>query len=903
MADKKIKKIITNSSHSNNTQQPERTLSRGKSVVGPRPLPSTTTPPNNSVSNNNNPEINSNGYNHSNNITTLSPQKTKTTPGLPFVTLLTHDDPAQSRSPTTASAPFPALVSPKPHKPLATAHNDISRALETQETDIDMRSGRESWFPGDERNMSVLGHPQIQPNPHQTSNNYQNNNQNEILSYPQQQPPKISGGPLSPPSPPQQYYDQQQQIVYSNQPKSGDLSSIDENGSNENQPPNFISNFPTRYKTTAPVIQQEYPYSPPSSFELATRNLSEGHQAPLPGAYPHVGPNSSPQYHQPGRLSEELARKLPTKAPESQRGHSSAPTSPTKSTPPTLNIQQAPYNQNGPTLAHSQSWSNSTPIQQSGHHYPTLSLITDPQMLNGHHFGQGPVMRQNGAYASQHDQHLWISDQNGSSYEQQNYQNGLRSSVVSVPQRAPSPSYFPRNPSPLGIARQPSPSNPQIGPDGTPLVTLSGGRQSVYGRTSPNPDYRMSVQSAPRSPNTRALRLLIDDKNAKRMTFTSFTLATDENALQRYREAATKAADPTVQVDYAKFLIGMSNFYVTENPTSPNPDSNKNDTYTKLVNESVYWIDKLAKNNHPEAMYIKGTWHEYGNFTKEVNMEKALKYYQSASKQDHAKANTKVGEHYERQRNFGRTISFFQKAASLGDVTALYRLALIYMLGEMKQEVNYKQALIYLKQAANKANEDCPEGAFVYGMILAKEYEQAHVPDELVVPDQHEAKELIQKAANLGYVSALYKMGHCHEYGVLECPFDPVLSVSYYKRAADKGQADAHMALSKWYLCGAEGFFDQNEALAYDHAEKAAKQGLPAAEFAMGYFHEVGINTQVNLQIAKVWYTKAAAHGNQDAKERLERGDTITRLEHENTVQKELKKQRKPDKDKDCIIQ
>jgi TPR repeat protein len=41
------------------------------------------------------------------------------------------------------------------------------------------------------------------------------------------------------------------------------------------------------------------------------------------------------------------------------------------------------------------------------------------------------------------------------------------------------------------------------------------------------------------------------------------------------------------------------------------------------------------------------------------------------------------------------------------------------------------------------------------------------------------------------------------------------------------------MGLSKWYLCGGEGF-SPNEEKAYTYAQRAAKAGLPQAEFAMG---------------------------------------------------------------------
>ena len=67
-----------------------------------------------------------------------------------------------------------------------------------------------------------------------------------------------------------------------------------------------------------------------------------------------------------------------------------------------------------------------------------------------------------------------------------------------------------------------------------------------------------------------------------------------------------------------------------------------------------------------------------------------------------------------------------------------------------------------------------------------------------------------------------------------------------------------HAALSKWYLCGSEGNFDKNESLAVTFAEKAAARQLPAAEFALGYFYEVGIGGPIDLEKAKRWYERVS---------------------------------------------
>ena len=76
------------------------------------------------------------------------------------------------------------------------------------------------------------------------------------------------------------------------------------------------------------------------------------------------------------------------------------------------------------------------------------------------------------------------------------------------------------------------------------------------------------------------------------------------------------------------------------------------------------------------------------------------------------------------------------------------------------------------------------------------------------------------------------------------------------------------MALSKWFLCGSngaaggpggvEGGFDKDEALALTFADKAAKKGLPSAEFAMGYYAEVGVGRPKDIKTALGWYRLVA---------------------------------------------
>jgi len=94
----------------------------------------------------------------------------------------------------------------------------------------------------------------------------------------------------------------------------------------------------------------------------------------------------------------------------------------------------------------------------------------------------------------------------------------------------------------------------------------------------------------------------------------------------------------------------------------------------------------------------------------------------------------------------------------------------------------------------------------------------------------------------------------------------------YNALAARQGEAEAEMAISKWFLCGHEGVFEKNEHLAYEYAKRAASSGLGTAEFAIGnlqqlpwppplltqkgYFYEIGMYVKVDLKEAQRWYAK-----------------------------------------------
>jgi TPR repeat protein len=131
-------------------------------------------------------------------------------------------------------------------------------------------------------------------------------------------------------------------------------------------------------------------------------------------------------------------------------------------------------------------------------------------------------------------------------------------------------------------------------------------------------------------------------------------------------------------------------------------------------------------------------------------------------------------------------------------------------------------------------------------------------PGSKIIRDEPYAFQLFEQAARLGYRVSQARLGKAYEYGQLGCKVDNRNSIHWYARAAAQGDVEAELALSGWYLTGSDGILQQSDMEAYLWARKAAMKEFPKAEFAMGYFSEVGIGCPKSLDDAKRWYGRAA---------------------------------------------
>ncbi|KAF8761739.1 HCP-like protein [Rhizoctonia solani] len=257
---------------------------------------------------------------------------------------------------------------------------------------------------------------------------------------------------------------------------------------------------------------------------------------------------------------------------------------------------------------------------------------------------------------------------------------------------------------------------------------------------------------------------------------------------------------------------------LTKPPSNPEPISDP--VVARLANVAIQHVLSFASvwqvgSRDPvpphvaEALYLRGTLEASGAFPEKIprDQRSAFRDFNEAARQGYKAGWFKIGRDYESVKDMARAREVFERGAGLKETSCLYRLGMAHLLGQLGFTANPAVAVPLLQEAADLANVDVPQPAYVFGMLLLGEFAQA--------------RRRIERAAFLGYGPALYKMGWGYEHAKMGCAYDPLLSVQYYSSASQRGEAEADMSLSKWFLCGSEGFFEKDENLAVVFAEKA----------------------------------------------------------------------------------
>lgn len=342
--------------------------------------------------------------------------------------------------------------------------------------------------------------------------------------------------------------------------------------------------------------------------------------------------------------------------------------------------------------------------------------------------------------------------------------------------------------------------------------------------------------------------------------------------LQRLQQMVRdKPNDHATHLLLAKKMVEAATVLAGEDGRADAKTKNKN--REKYIMDAYKIVKKLVHAGYPDAMFYLADCYGQGLLGLPVEPKEAFQLYQSAGKQGHAQSAYRVAVCCELGHEEGggtkrdpfKAVQWYKRAAALGDTPAMYKMGMILLKGLLGQPKNPREGISWLKRAAERADEENPHALHELGLL----YENA-TSNDIIVRDVEYAKQLFHQAAELGYKFSQFRLGVAYEYGQLNCPVDARQSIIWYTRAAAQGEHQSELALSGWYLTGAEGILQQSDTEAYLWARKAASAGLAKAEYAMGYFTEVGIGVPSNLDDAKRWYWRAASQNFPKARERLE---------------------------------
>lgn len=268
----------------------------------------------------------------------------------------------------------------------------------------------------------------------------------------------------------------------------------------------------------------------------------------------------------------------------------------------------------------------------------------------------------------------------------------------------------------------------------------------------------------------------------------------------------------------------------------------------------------------------------YDGLNADQNLKAAFKWFSLAAGQGNDVAQYYLGEIYDQghvvPRDFPAALRNFTRAAKSGNALAQYRLGRIYRLGK-DVELDLSKAQIYFEQASEQGNV---EATFALAGVF-EEFERISyggMKEGRLLTDL--AIDMYKKAANKGHAEAQYILGRNYDYakGVAR---DYTAARNLYEMAARQGHAAAQTDLGLLYELGQGTEADPQEAMRW--YRRSAEQGYARGQYNLATMYDYGIGIGEDFEAASKWYKLAADQGNAAAQNNLgilyELGQGVTR--------------------------
>ena len=156
-----------------------------------------------------------------------------------------------------------------------------------------------------------------------------------------------------------------------------------------------------------------------------------------------------------------------------------------------------------------------------------------------------------------------------------------------------------------------------------------------------------------------------------------------EDKLKKAKPLLVKAAEK--EHGYAQYLLAM-NFF---------------DLYSENNKEALFWLEKAANHDEPEALFQLGVYYSEGN-----DLAKSIKYYQRAAELNHADAALELSYIYDEgsivEQDEDKALFFLKKSAELGNQEPIEELAAQALASRAQNgqgNMDAKEAEYWIKKA------------------------------------------------------------------------------------------------------------------------------------------------------------------------------------------------------------
>ena len=192
--------------------------------------------------------------------------------------------------------------------------------------------------------------------------------------------------------------------------------------------------------------------------------------------------------------------------------------------------------------------------------------------------------------------------------------------------------------------------------------------------------------------------------------------------LERLRAVyKSNSSDHETGLKFAKRLVEASETLV-HNLADPKARSRSRDKY---LTDAHKVLKKLANGSNRDAMFFYADCLGKGLFGHEPDNKEAFTLYQSAAKLGHAAAAYRTAVCCEIGHEDGggtrrdplKATQWYKRSATLGDTPAMYKMGMIQLKGLLGQPRNPREAIGWLKRAADQADPDNPHSLHELGLL------------------------------------------------------------------------------------------------------------------------------------------------------------------------------------------